>query len=271
MPSVHPIIGALVFAAGFLHQDMCAAQSADPFAVHVREAAAAYELRPASAKDRKLELQAEPILRWTNPVPEKQMRGGVFLWTDDGRPAAVLNVFEMTEASGLQEFHEFCSLAGAALLATGPDNRHWSPADAHIRMSPLPVASAPAPTPRQRLRQMRELAARFTCEKTNRKEETQTLRLLSQPIYRYESKSHDVTDGGLFAFVEATDPEAFLLMEARPVGKTLQWHFGLARMASVHMRASLNSKIVWEVETLPYEEYRNRPDLPYALLLGSQR
>jgi hypothetical protein len=113
---------------------------------------------------------------------------------------------------------------------------------------------------------MRELASRFTCEKTNRKEETQTLRLLSQPIHRYESKSHQVIDGGLFAFVEATDPEAFLLIEARPVGSALQWHFGMARMASVQMQASLDGNIVWEVNTIPYEDYRNRPDAPYSLL-----
>jgi hypothetical protein len=104
------------------------------------------------------------------------------------------------------------------------------------------------------------------CEKTNRKGETQTLRLLSQPIARYESKKYGVVDGGLFTFVEATDPEAFLLLEVRPARENLQWHFGMARMASLKMQASFNDKVVWNVETLPFEDYRNRAEKPYALL-----
>ena len=98
--------------------------------------------------------------------------------------------------------------------------------------------------------------------------EMRTLRLLSQPVARYESKSGGVIDGALFAFVEATDPEVFLLLEMRPAGTKHGWHYGLARMASVRMQASLAGRAVWEVETLPYDGYRNRPDLPYTLLLG---
>jgi len=113
---------------------------------------------------------------------------------------------------------------------------------------------------------MRELAGRFSCRKVNRKYETQVLRLQPQPLVRYESKSHSVIDGGLFAFVEATDPEVFLLIELRTVDKMAAWQFGLVRMASVEMQASLDDKKVWEVETLPYAGYRNRPDLPYTLL-----
>jgi hypothetical protein len=133
-------------------------------------------------------------------------------------------------------------------------------------MSPLNDAPTPAPTPRQRLSQMRDLAAQFVCEKTDRKGQTQTLRLLSQPIARYASTKHHVIDGGLFTFVEATDPEAFLLLEVKDAGEKLQWHFAMARMASVKMQASFQDNVVWQVKTLPFEEYRNRADKPYALL-----
>jgi hypothetical protein len=115
---------------------------------------------------------------------------------------------------------------------------------------------------------MRELAARFTCEKTTRMGETHALRLLSQPVARYESPTHEVSDGALFAFVEATDPEAFLILELRSTGGAAHWHYGLARMASVRMQVSLDDKPVWEVEMLPYDGYRNRTDLPYALLFA---
>ena len=135
-----------------------------------------------------------------------------------------------------------------------------------VALTPLVEVTLPAASPRQRLTQMRELASRFTCRKTNRKGETQTLRLLAQTLLRYECKSQDVADAGLFVFVEATDPEAFLLLEAHHVDDKPAWRFGFARMASVEMRASLDDKVVWEVATLPFAEYRNRPDLPYTLV-----
>jgi len=241
-------------------------ETAKRFQEHARSEAAAYDIRTESASGRKLLLRPEPILRWTNPVPEKQMHGEVFLWTDDGRPAAVLCLFEMTETGGVHEYHEFSSLAAGGLVTTGAANRNWSPTTAQLKMSPVLGAPPPAPAPRQRLIQMRELAARFTCEKTTRLGDTHALRLLSQPVARYESPTHEVSDGALFAFVEATDPEVFLLLEVRSTGGAAHWNYGLARMASVRMQVSLDDKPVWEIDMLPYDGYRNRTDLPYALL-----
>ena len=240
----------------------------DAFAVHAQQAAGDYQFQISSSTGRVLELRTEPILRWSNPVPEKQMRGEVFVWTNGGRPAAVLNVFQMDEGNGFQEWHEFSSLADVALTATAPKNRHWSPLASQLMMSAVPNASPPAPNPRQRLIQMRNLASSFTCRKINRKDEAYALRLLPQPLLRYESKSHGVSDGGLFTFVEATDPEVFLMLEVREVDNVAQWHFGFVRMASVQLQASWDNKTVWSTETLPYAEYRNRPDLPYALLIA---
>jgi len=75
-----------------------------------------------------------------------------------------------------------------------------------------------------------------------------------------------VADGTLFVFAEATDPEVFLLLESRPVKGALEWQYGLARMVSVRVQVSYAEKPIWEVDTLPYEDYRNRPEQPYTLL-----
>ena len=246
--------------------DSALAEVAQRFQAHARAEAERYEIHADSPSGRKLLLRAEPILRWTNPVPEKQMHGDVFLWTDAGRPAAVLCLFEMTEAGGVHEYHEFTSLAAGPLVTASTGDRTWSPAAGQVAMAPVPSTAPPGATPRQRLSQMRELATRFACEKTNRMSQTHALRLLSQPVARYESPAHKVSDGALFAFVEATDPEVFLTLEARSVDDASQWHYALARMASVRMQVSLDNKPVWEVDMLPYDGYRNRPDLPYTLL-----
>jgi hypothetical protein len=243
-------------------------EAAKRFQAHAKETAGAYEIRTDSATGRKLMLREEPILRWTNPVPERQMHGDVFLWTDEGRPAAVLCLFEMTENGFVRECHEFCSLATGGLKTNGPAGRNWSPAEGQVAMRPLADAPPPAATARQRLIQVRELATRFACEKTTRMGDVRRLRLLSQPVARYESLMHDVADGALFAFVEATDPEVFLLLETRPSRGAAQWHYGLARMVSVQAKVSLGKETVWEVETLPYDGYRNRADRPYVLLFA---
>ena len=53
-------------------------------------------------------------------------------------------------------------------------------------------------------------------EKTDRDDESrQQMRLLTQPIFRYASPQAGIIDGTMFAFVQGTDPEVFLQVEAR--------------------------------------------------------
>jgi hypothetical protein len=81
---------------------------------------------------------------------------------------------------------------------------------------------------------MRILANDFTAELTdfrqNNSGERQSLRRLTQPLYRYQSTAPELLDGALFAFTLGTDPEVFLLLEARRVGEAFAWQYGLARM-----------------------------------------
>jgi hypothetical protein len=135
----------------------------------------------------------------------------------------------------------------------------------------LSTGLPPAATARQRLTQMRELAGKFTAEKTTRQDETRDLRLLARPLYRYEPASGeasepagDLLDGALFAFVEATDPEIFLWIEARDAGGKPEWHFAAVRMNSIRLALSFDGKPAWEVETLPWRDALNRRDLPYT-------
>lgn len=137
---------------------------------------------------------------------------------------------------------------------------------AGIELKPLPGAPPPATTPTSRLRQMRDLLAGFTSEKTTRQNETRPLRTLSQPVYRYEAGDLEVVDGALFALVEATDPEIFLCLEARLVDGKPAWHYGLARMNSVRVAASYQGQSVWEGPALAGRDTYNRKDLPYTAL-----
>jgi hypothetical protein len=263
---VSPCTGQVSTSTG--KSDAANDASEKQFQAHALHEAKKYELRKGSTSGEKLKLWPEPISRWTNPVPEKQMRGEVFLWTDDDRPAAVLCLFEMTDGNIAREYHEFTSLATGGLTTTGDSPQKWSPGIGQIKMAAVPDAPSPAVTPRLRLTQMRELARQFECEKTTRTGDLRTLRLQSQPLTRYQSESNGVIDGALFAFVEATDPEVFLLIEMRDDKTASQWRYGFVRMASVGIRASRANQTAWEAEPLPYDGYRNRPDLPYTLLFS---
>src|SRR5262245_10683884 len=181
-----------------------AADASKKFQAYARESAAAYELRAESAEGRRLIMRDESLLRWTNPLGGRKAHGDVFLWTDEGRPAAVLSLYEYTMPDGVvHEHHEFCSLATTPLVGVGPNDRNWSPKEAGIVFTPVPDAPLPAENPTRRLSQMRQLAGQFTGAKITREDrERRDLRTLPQPVLRYESKHHGVLDGALFALVE---------------------------------------------------------------------
>ena len=122
----------------------------------------------------------------------------------------------------------------------------WNPATPGIELKAFADAPPPADTLPVRLRQMRSLAGEFRAFH-NRPNKPEELRLLPQPLYRYENTESELLDGAIFSFVQATDPEVLLLIEARRTGDRFAWHYGLARMTSVPLRADHRDAKVWEV------------------------
>ena len=236
------------------------------FQAYAKETAAKYKLKTAGDAPRDLTLREESLLRWTNPLTANKAHGELFLWTDRGRPAAVLSMYEYTDAMGtVHEHHEWASLSLGPIQASGP--KEWSPLTAGIELKPVPDAPPPDDTPLRRLRQMRDIGAKFTSDKTTRQNETRLLRLLNQPAHRYEPGGDpEVLDGALFALVEATDPEVFLVLEARLVNGKPVWHYGFVRMNSVRVSASYQGKQVWVAEALAARDTYDRKDLPYTAL-----
>jgi hypothetical protein len=62
-------------------------------------------------------------------------------------------------------------------------------------------------------------------------------------VYRYASEEDHVVDGALFALVEVTDPEVWVLLEARRDGERLAWHYALARMNADAIEVRLDDKL----------------------------
>jgi hypothetical protein len=136
----------------------------------------------------------------------------------------------------------------------------WAPSQPGITLRDVPAAPQPADSAVRRLSQMRSLALEFevvlTDKRRNNSGERQALRLLTQPLHRYQSSDSDWMDGAVFGFVLGTDPEAFLLIEARRAGETARWQYGLARMNNDSMAVSHNRREVWRVERQESQDWQ---------------
>lgn len=86
---------------------------------------------------------------------------------------------------------------------------------------------------------MRSLAGAFSVAATVRNDDSVTRRLrgLPQPIFRYGSRDPEVLDGAIFAFVEGTEPELLLAIEARKTANGFEWQYAIGRLNSIR-RAS---------------------------------
>src|SRR5215210_4623272 len=102
---------------------------------------------------------------------------------------------------------------------------------------------------------MRSLAERFRVTMTGWKadrSDREEMRLLSRPIYRYEltdgKAAHpELVDGAVFAFVQGTDPEAVLLLEAVRRGDRTGWQYAFGRATAGGLEARLGPSVVWTV------------------------
>lgn len=244
--------------------DKTEAARATEAASAAKKAAEAYRVTTKEAGSDALQLEPKPLLTWSNPVLGS-FHGSVFLWTAKGRPEVVASIYKKYVPLPLHLGIEFHSLTDGPATAERDGHADWSPDRGGVEFQPVPGAPATAATPAGRLRQMRALAGDFSATKTDRKAVGRPLRLLTQPIYRYETADHSET-GALFAFVEGTDPEVFLLIEARAGDKGPAWQFALARMNSVEFHVANRGHEVWSAKVIPWAQARN-PREPYTLLI----
>jgi hypothetical protein len=232
---------------------------------HYRRAAARYAIELDSQPPARLALREEPVLHWANPL-RKTGNGAVFLWLDGGRPAVIASFYTYRVDGTSVEDHEFESLAITPLTATNDGRVAWAPKAGGISWQPIPGAPAPAATPATRVRQMQTLAREFRAFFDGVEDKTE-LRLLSRPLYRYQTEGPEADTGALFAFVQTTDPEVLLLIESRPNAGTPAWHYGFARMSMVNLRAKHKDKDVWVAD---WDADRRNPSKPYVDLEISQ-
>ncbi len=210
-------------------------------------------------------MKPQAVLRWGNSIRGKQEADGVFvLWTNKGRPEASASVYPWYGYIT----HELVSLSRGAKMEARQEGRViWSPKVPGVAYKDLPGAPAPAASPAGRLRQMKVLADRFQVKMTGLKadrSDREDLRMLAKPLYRAEpgkaqSPDPDWIDSGVFGFVQGTDPEAILLLEAVRQDGSPRWQYTFARATAGGLEARLDKAVVWAVEFLPGETTPLKP------------
>jgi hypothetical protein len=224
----------------------------EEFRAFAKEEAARYNFRLEDS-DRPLRFRPESVLSYMNPVVGG-VYGDVFIWTADGRPEVVGAIYRFYN----QDPHRGDALQSLSLRKVIGEREGavvWSPTKPGLEFKPIPGAPAPADSSAGRLRQMRAMAQEFSSRQTTRAGIDSAMRLLTQPIYRYEDTKGDLIDGGLFVFVQGTAPEIFLLIEARRTGNgAAEWRFGATRMHGIDLRLYRQGKLVWRAPEIPWSQ-----------------
>jgi hypothetical protein len=195
-------------------------------------------------------LHPTPLLRWSNPVggvPD----GIIVMWTDGARPAILAQVFVTKDGFWI---HECQSLAQDSFTMREGDRVLWNPRKAGGEFRSLEGAPTPGETSVKRLVQMRALAGEFTAyddfkiHTTDQESTRHELRLMNNPLYRYQDKERQIIDGAVFAFALGTDPELFVVLEAREHGDgSRSWEYALAAMTCWAVEVKHEDRSIWSV------------------------
>jgi len=208
----------------------------------MREWAEGFEVQRASAGTReKVTLWKTPVFRYDDQ-PRGFVDATLWRWGSQGRPVALLKV-EDTLSGGIP-YWQFCvaSLADGPINISFPNGRRLAADVAGTALRPLENAGAPSETSAGRLRQMKQLAARFmgTIHVDGKASLKQEMRRLASPIHRYSDEAAALIYGAIFGLTtNGTNPDMLVLIELREDReKNPVWEYGIVKMtaAEVHIR-----------------------------------
>ena len=198
-----------------------------------------------------LTIRPDPAFRLGNQA-NGVLEGAIFLWLDEvGRPEAAAQVFlHKDPRQPRRQVAPRVHLAldrpirrppgrRRAMVADRPRRRLSArPGRAQAGFEPRPAAP-PDAGDRRGVQGRRRLRGR--------REHIVALRLLTTPVARYGKAGVVPEDGALFAFVEGTDPEVFLFVEARKGVNGPEWQYACAPMSCWPLKVEHKGRNVWEV------------------------
>lgn len=202
----------------------------------------------------RLKLQKGPLLLHLD-TPMAYSDGTMWVWGGQGRPNALLTLSIVGKTTWI---HEFTSLSTNGVEADTGRGPKWSPKKPGWNPQLFPSAPVPAKTDRARLRQMKELARRFTAfeyyTEYYHPGQRYQLRLMPQPVYRYGKSDGGRLDGAFFVIAKGTNPEILLVIELQAPGETAAaWQYNCSRVTVAGLSVMLDGQEVWKRDAIHIE------------------
>lgn len=221
-----------------------------------------FDLTHAEAPQQPLTHMEKPLLRYSNPVRNFFSDGCTYFWLDGTTPVAAAT-FSIRGEGKL--WGEFSSLSASPVICKRNDDQTWAPEASNIVRRELKKSPAPTKSARLRLVQFRAMARRFrVLQRDSDANRDNDMRMLDQPIYRWEDARRGVVDGAVFAFCETTDPETLLMMEVVQAEDDPKpyWRYTIARSTSRPLKYYLDGELV--LELMGYWRNPRTPKDPYV-------
>ena len=200
------------------------------------------------------QLRPTPLLKYSDPA-RGYLAAGLWRLGKAGRPKGFVSAeywAPNTDNPSDQPFvsFEFIPLSDRPFELTGRRAElKWMWDGSGPRPIALPEAPAPAESPRQRLVQMRNIVRRLDVKEIYR-ENPIALRLMTQPVDRYEDRERGIVDGAAFLFAHGTNPEILVLLECT----NQRWQLCILRMSWAESFVELDGR-----EIVRFPEIREHP------------
>lgn len=225
-----------------------------PVRVHIDESIEKYRYYMVERPEDKLTYKA--IQRWTNVSRDPFGEGVLVAWFDRGLPICTTHIYPWQDNLN----HECISVSRDPFVVVNERGGElWRPRKSGAEFVKLP-GEAPADRPVERARQLKAIASRFSATLlgwNNDNSDREELRMLDRPLHRYtglaKDHPHNVIDGAIFGFVQGTDPEVLLLIEALENAKgERSWQYAVVRATSGELNAKLDGTVVWHADKITF-------------------
>jgi hypothetical protein len=201
-------------------------------------------------------LLAKPLLHYFDQ-PRKIFDGTLWCFGEQGRPAAFCKIEKIGVADRSRWLYCFASLSTVPIEAEWAEGKTFSAKGPGIKFSDLPGAPLPADGKGGRSRQVKDLVRRVNVSLADPdlmfKE---NLRLLTQPIHRYDDDEAGILDGSIFAFsTNGTCPDLLVLIEAQKAKDApAKWMIAMARMTNCELRLRDQDREIWSAPFLRFAD-----------------
>lgn len=198
----------------------------------------------------------KPLLHYRDQ-PRKIFDATLWCFGEQGRPAAFCKIEKIGVAGRDRWLYNFVSLSASPIEAEWAEGKTFSAEGAGVKFLDLAGATEPAETKAGRSRQFKDLVRRISVSLAdpdlNFKE---NLRLLTQPLYRYDDAPSGILEGAVFGFsTNGTCPDLLVLLEAQSMKDApAKWRIAAARMTNCELRLRDNDREVWNAPFLRFAD-----------------